>query len=305
MARTGFEDIKTAKVNGTTLAYREVGEGEPVVFVHGAISDLRTWKQQIGAVGSSYRAIAYSRRFCRPSERSDPGGSDLSLLAVEDLAAFVREIGAAPAHLVGNSYGAYVSLVTAIRYPELVRTVVAEEPPVLRLFVSVPPRPTELLRLLVTRPRTAIGIVQFGAGTMAPVVKLIKRGEESKAARVFTRGVLGKRAFDRLSQERWDQIHENLFEMKLLERDAEVFPPIDDDGVRGIRVPVLLVVGEQSPLHLRVLVDRLEELLPDVERVEIPDASHLMHEDNAAAVNEVILGFLDRSRSQAGLAPSS
>ncbi len=298
MMSTAFGATKTATVNGTTLAYREVGEGEPVVFVHGAISDLRTWEQQLGAVGSSYRAITYSRRFCRPNERSDPGGSDLSLLAVEDLVAFLREIGAAPAHLVGNSYGAYVSLVTAIRYPELVKTVVAEEPPVLRLFVSVPPRPTELLRLLVTRPRTAIGIVQFGAGTMAPVVKLIKRGEESKAVRVFTRGVLGKRAFDRLSQERWDQIHENFFEMKLLKRDAELLPPIDDDGVRGIRAPVLLVVGEQSPLHLRVLVDRLEELLPDMERVEIPDASHLMHEDNAAVVNEVILGFLGRYRDR-------
>ena len=139
---------------------------------------------------------------------------------------------------------------------------------------------------------------------MAPVVKLIKRGEESKAARVFTRGVLGKRAFDRLSQERWDQIHENLFEMKLLKRDAEVFPPIDDDGVRGIRAPVLLVVGEQSPFHIRVLVDRLDELLPDVERVEIPDASHLMHEDNAAAVNEAIVGFLGRHRDRPLSPPS-
>ncbi len=31
MTSTGFEDAKTAKVNGTTLAYREEGEGEPVV----------------------------------------------------------------------------------------------------------------------------------------------------------------------------------------------------------------------------------------------------------------------------------
>ena len=35
MTSTGFEDVKTAKVNGTTLAYREQGEGEPVVFLHG------------------------------------------------------------------------------------------------------------------------------------------------------------------------------------------------------------------------------------------------------------------------------
>jgi pimeloyl-ACP methyl ester carboxylesterase len=35
-----------------------------------------------------------------------------------------------------------------------------------------------------------------------------------------------------------------------------------------------------------------------MERVEIRDASHLMHEDNAAAVNEAILGFLGRHRDR-------
>jgi pimeloyl-ACP methyl ester carboxylesterase len=53
-----------------------------------------------------------------------------------------------------------------------------------------------------------------------------------------------------------------------------------------------------------VLVDRLEELLPEMERVEIPDASHLMHEDNAAVVNEVILGFLGRHRDRPMSPPS-
>ncbi len=57
MTSTAFGATKTAKVNGTTLAYREQGEGEPVLFVHGGISDLRTWEQQLPAVGRSYRAI--------------------------------------------------------------------------------------------------------------------------------------------------------------------------------------------------------------------------------------------------------
>jgi pimeloyl-ACP methyl ester carboxylesterase len=44
------------------------------------------------------------------------------------------------------------------------------------------------------------------------------------------------------------------------------------------------------------LTDRLEELLPNTRRVEIPDASHSMHDENALAVNEAILAFLGRQR---------
>jgi pimeloyl-ACP methyl ester carboxylesterase len=296
MTSTPFGATKTATLNGTTLAYREEGTGEPVVFTHGGISDLRIWDRQLPEVGRSYRAIAYSQRFHPPNEDSDPGSGDLSLVAVEDLAAFLQEIDAAPAHLVGNSYGAYVNLVVAIRHPELVRTLVIEEPPVMPLFVSLPPRPAELLRLLVTRPRTGIGIVQFGA-TMTKTLKLMSRGEETVAAQVFTRGVLDKKAFEQLSQERWEQILENLAEFRALEKGAQVFPPIDDDGVRGVRAPALLLTGERSPAWLLRLTDRLEELLPQVERQEIPDASHLMHEDNPAAVNKAILDFLGRRAS--------
>jgi pimeloyl-ACP methyl ester carboxylesterase len=56
------------------------------------------------------------------------------------------------------------------------------------------------------------------------------------------------------------------------------------------------LTGERSPAFLLRLTDRLEELLPIVERVEIPDASHAMHEENAPAVNEAIVGFLGRHR---------
>ena len=54
--------------------------------------------------------------------------------------------------------------------------------------------------------------------------------------------------------------------------------------------------GERSPAVFSRLTDRLEELLPIVERVEIPNASHVMHEENAPAVNEAIVEFLGRQR---------
>ena len=72
------------------------------------------------------------------------------------------------------------------------------------------------------------------------------------------------------------------------------FPPLGDDEVRSIRTPVLLVTGARSPAMFPRLADRLEELLPIVERVEIPGAAHLMHEENASAVNEAVVEFLGR-----------
>jgi pimeloyl-ACP methyl ester carboxylesterase len=61
---------RNASVDGAALAYREQGEGEPVVFVHGSSSDLRTWERQLPAIGASYRAIAYSRRHARSTKTS-------------------------------------------------------------------------------------------------------------------------------------------------------------------------------------------------------------------------------------------
>ena len=304
MTSSAFDPIRRAKVDGTILAYREQGDGEPVVFVHGALSDLRTWEQQLPAVGRSYRAITYSRRFSRPNDDIDPEGDDPWLLHVEDLAAFLREIDAAPAHLVGNSQGAFISLLAAVRHPDVVRTLVLEEPPVLPLFVSSPPRPAELLRLFATRPRAAIAILAFMAGTIAPATKAFRRGEDDEAMRIFAHGVLGERPFEWLPDARREQMRDNLSTLRASMLHPG-FPPLGDDDVRGVRAPALLMTGELSPSVFLRLTDRLEELLPIVERVEIAGASHAMHEEAAAAVNEAILGFIGRHRGGPASPPAA
>jgi pimeloyl-ACP methyl ester carboxylesterase len=168
---------------------------------------------------------------------------------------------------------------------------VIEEPPVLPLFVSRPPHPAELPRHFATRPRPAVAILRFGAGTSAPGQKAFQRGEDDKAMLTFGHGVLGKESFERLPEARMEEMRENLSAPRAQMLGAG-FPPPGDDEVRGIRAAVLLVAGERSPSVLLRLTDRLEGLLPIVERVEIPGASYVMHEDNAAALNEAVAGFL-------------
>jgi pimeloyl-ACP methyl ester carboxylesterase len=288
-----FDEPMTVRVNDVTLAYDEQGEGEPVVLVHGSASDMRTWSGQMAPIAARFRAIRYSRRYARPNEDIEPGVDDQMLPHVEDLVAFLQALDAYPAHIVGHSWGGFVALLAAIRQPDAVRSLVLMEPPVLPLFVSSPPRPAELFRLFLRRPAAAAAVVRFGATAFAPAQGAFKRGDDKAAIRAFGCGVLGKTYFEALSEARMQQVWENRGADRAQILGAG-FPPLRDAEVAGVRARVLLLVGEESPPLMRHLADRLHEFLPHCDRAVIPDASHIMHEDNPAAVNGSILDFLAR-----------
>ncbi len=138
---------------------------------------------------------------------------------------------------------------------------------------------------------------------MGPVQKAFRRGRDDKAMRIFSESVLGKESFERLPEARKVQMRDNLSALRAQMLGAG-FPPLGDADVRSIHVPVLLVTGALSFTLAHLLTDRLEELLPNVERINIPEASHLMHEENASAVKEAIVGFLGRHRDRPTSPPS-
>jgi len=276
-------------INGARLEVIDQGAGDPVVFVHGSASDYRTWQAQLDEFRSQYRAVAYSRRYHWPNDRI-PDGADYSMNEhVGDLQALLRSLDGGPVHLVGHSYGAFVALLLAIREPRRVRTLVLAEPPVITLFVSNTPKPGEILRLLFSRPRAAAAILRFGSRGIGPATAAARRGDMDAAMRIFGTAVLGPGFYRGLSNARREQVEANSIEAELL---GSGFAPLREDDVRRLAVPTLLVSGQHSPGLFHRLLDRLEELLPHTERVEIRGASHIMHEDNAAAYNGAVHRFL-------------
>jgi pimeloyl-ACP methyl ester carboxylesterase len=212
---------------------------------------------------------------------------------VEDLAAFLRALRLAPAHLVGASNGAVVCLLLALTHRRLVRTLVLAEPPLLSLLgVSVPPRPSQILRLLVRDPRAAMAVVRFGATTIGPARRALERGDDEQGVQIFAAGVLGRQAAAILSDVMRQQSRDNVKAFKARLRAG--FPPIGSDDVRRIHVPTLLVTGEHSAPILHRIGDTLQRLLPQAERHEIRHASHLMYETHAGAFNAAVLEFLAR-----------
>ena len=288
--------MPTVKANGVSLEYREAGVGEPVVLVHGGISDHRIWQVQREALSENYRAISYSCRYHWPNAPASPDAEQPVDEHVGDLIALVTELGAAPSHLVGNSFGGLLCLLAAIRAPDLVRSLVLLEPFALPLLVSMPPRPLDLLKLALHHPRTAAAIVHFGARGLGPAQTAFERGDLEKGLQIFIRAVLGRRGVEQMTDARREQAHENL-ETFASQLTRGTFPSTNHADVRSISAPTLLLTGAQSPPMMGLLTDRVHDFLPRAERVEIPAASHDAHVDNPSAVTAAILTFLNRQAS--------
>jgi pimeloyl-ACP methyl ester carboxylesterase len=274
------------------LYYTERGAGDAVVLVHGGLSDGRTWQAQLEALSTRHRVIAYTRRdhlaARAQAEAPDQMGKD-----IQDLAALIGKLGLGPVHLVGHSWGAFVCLWLSIRRPDLVRSLVLGEPPFLPLFVSSPPKPQELIRMFAISPATAMAVLRFGMRGFATPTSVVKRD----GALMFARSPMGMPAgkaqdarAESSSKVKRSEVRDNLEALRS-EFLANNFGPLSDELLEQVKVPVLLLTGEDSPAFLTRLIDRLEQMLPDSRRVTIEGASHFMHEDNPEAFNREVLAF--------------
>src|SRR3712207_6780657 len=84
------------------------GRGEPVLFVHGNLSDGDVWREQMDLLADGYRGIAvdlrgYGRSEVKPVDATR-GVRDFS----DDLRALVETLGLGPLHLVAHSMGTSV-----------------------------------------------------------------------------------------------------------------------------------------------------------------------------------------------------
>ena len=119
---------RQVRVNDIDLRYVEQGQGVPVVFVHGSMSDQRMWDVYRPQVAARYRYVALSQRYFGAQPWSDSGGRFSQPTHAADLAAFISSLGAGPAHVVAWSYGGSVATLAASQHPELFRSLTLHEP---------------------------------------------------------------------------------------------------------------------------------------------------------------------------------
>lgn len=113
-----------APSTGARLYYEETGTGHPVIFVHEYGADHREWETQVRFFSREYRCITYAARGYAPSDvPDDPAlyGQDHSR---DDIAAVLKHLGIARAHVVGLSMGAFATLRFGLRYGSMASALV-------------------------------------------------------------------------------------------------------------------------------------------------------------------------------------
>lgn len=110
-------------VDGTTFHVEEAGYGSPLLLLHGGLgAAMLHWRQEIPIFGARHHVIVPDMRGYGHSSPPREFPPDFYQRDAADMAGLLRALQADPAHVVGWSDGAVVSLVLAVTQPELVRT---------------------------------------------------------------------------------------------------------------------------------------------------------------------------------------
>jgi DNA-binding winged helix-turn-helix (wHTH) protein/pimeloyl-ACP methyl ester carboxylesterase/Tfp pilus assembly protein PilF len=119
---------KVVEVNDTAIEYLDVGAGEPVVFVHGAFNDYRSWGHYMVPVSESHRYISYSRRYFGTQHWQDNGEQFSVDNFASDLIGLLETLQIEGAHVVTWSSGVRTAIAAAVKRPDLFKSLIHFEP---------------------------------------------------------------------------------------------------------------------------------------------------------------------------------
>ncbi len=271
--------MATAEVNGVRLFYELQGAGAvPLVLVHGSWNSHHAWDLVVPRLAEAFRVLAYDRRGHSESQRPTRQGSIREDVA--DVAALIEHLGLAPAWVAGNSFGASITLRLAAERPDLVRGVIAHEPP--------------LFSLLAEEPALAPMLEEVGA-RIGGVVQRIASGDHAGAAEQFVETVaLGPGSWARLAPGVQQAFIENAPTFLDEANDPEQLA-FNLKWITAFPLPCLLTTGDHSPPTFAPVVNKLADVLPNVEVVTFSGAGHIPHATHPDAYVDAMIAFTRNS----------
>ena len=286
-----------AEVNGIRLHYVSVGEGKLVIFVHGFPEFWFEWEKQLVEFGRDYQAVAPDMRgynlSSKPSDVEKYHVKDL----IEDLRTLAEHLGHEKFIMVGHDWGGAVAWSAAIRHPELVE----------KLVIINSPHPAVFARELLNNPdqqKASQYMLLFRSAEAERVLS------ENNCARLSDVLVQFGSKWEMTEEKRqkyidaWSQPGALTGSLNYY-RASALYPPTspeDKEQIKSIlnlpkemlavRVPTLVVWGEQDRALLTGNLEGLEEYVDDLTIKRIPDGTHWVSHEQPELVNTLIREFI-------------
>jgi 3-oxoadipate enol-lactonase len=260
--------MKILATAGGTLAYDVQGEGPPVLLLHAFPLGLAMWDAQVSALRGQHQVIRFDDR---GFGASPPGDGLLSMERIaDDAAALLDHLGIARAVVCGLSMGGYAAFAMVRRH-------------------------ADRLRALVLADTRAAADTPEGRESRAALAQKVLREGAVAAAEAFVPKLLGE-----TTKRDRPQVVARVREMVLgnpprgiadalagLAARADSTPTL-----REIRVPTLVVCGEEDALTPPADAEALQRGIAGSRLVLIPRAGHLTNVEDPDAFNRAFLGFL-------------
>jgi pimeloyl-ACP methyl ester carboxylesterase len=250
-----------------------------MVLNHGMTTYSFIWRNLIPGFAEEFDVIAVDLLGCRDSDK--PADADYSISAqAEMVCRLIERIGIAEAHFVTHDIGGGIGQIIAVRYPDMVRSLV--------LINSVaydfwPVQPIITMRIPVLR-QLAMAVMDIGIFKI-----LIRRGVYHKERvddslmKMFFRPiktVKGRQGFLQLAR--------SLNNRQLVEIAADI---------RNLSIPVMIIRGDADPyLGARISEKPSEEIKGSVYKV-IPTGGHFVMEDEPDLLVDMIKKFIATSKT--------
>ncbi len=260
-------DVQSCNLDGSHFECVEAGRGAPIVFLHGALGDWRTWRRHCELMSSGFRCISYTQRhFGANLDRSDPRSFGI-LQHAKDLCCILDQLVGDPVILVAWSYSGHVALKAAHHNPYLFSRLVLFEPGV---------------RTLPLESKVASTVQADTEAMFGPLFEAVQNGDNILAAQRLIEGSTGPGGFANIPEERRRIYIENAHTMPLL-LTREPSPPFGEDEMDALSTPVDMMWGEQSRPAARATTLFLVKMRPSWTALSITGAGHLWPEENPDA----------------------
>ncbi len=249
-------------------AFDVLGDGPPVMLVHGLGLNRHMWQWQVDALTPHFRVVRYD--LLGHGDSAKPPGPYLMTQMVQQLDDLMAAAGIERAALVGFSLGGLIVQAYTLAHPEKVAA--------LAILNSAHARTNEQRASIMQRVRQA-----ENAGPAATIDDALRRW--------FTEG-FAKRRPEVLDQVRaW-----------VAGNDASVYPALYlllaeadiglETSIAGIQCPVLVMTGGDDAGNSPQMAQQMAAIMPNARLEILPGLRHLALAENPAAVNDLLVPFL-------------
>ncbi|MBW4686688.1 MAG: alpha/beta hydrolase [Komarekiella atlantica HA4396-MV6] len=257
------------KLSQGLLFWREVGEGTPVIFLHGAWNDSSQWISVMKSLSQDFHC--FSPDLLGFGESENPNIHHSIDLQVECLSEFLQAVKLEKVYLVGHSLGGWVAASYTLKYPEKVDGVVLLAPE--GVEIQGQEEYCRKMRQLLNYPPLLVKLLR----SLSPLTKIL--GWYEKIAQDL-----------QLRQELspYPIACQLLFKRKQAEIEAELL----QKRLYMIEVPVLILQGSQDTPDALAKSRVYAQLTPKVELKMIAHAANDLPESSAEIVAVDIREFI-------------